>query len=255
MNKWIKILLVVCLLAFSTDLFAKGFSSSGKSSGSSAARSSTSSSSRSSYSPSKSYSAPKSTSPSPSYSPSKSSSSPSKSWDSGASKSSKIDYGKSIFNKTDEKPFSSKPITVPKPVDIKPKENTYQYRDTTPEYRRETPRTIPEPRPVIVYNYRDSIGPIFWTWLIVQSIDTQANWLYHHRSEIDSSRYNDAISKNPQIADKIKTLENNNVKTNVNYSPVQNNNKSTGPNYILILAISTVVIMFLWIIAAMMYKG
>jgi hypothetical protein len=55
--------------------------------------------------------------------------------------------------------------------------------------------------------YNDAINIWFWLWLLDQSIDTQAEWVYHHKDEIDEVRYKEIIKNTPGIDVRLEAME------------------------------------------------
>lgn len=186
--------------------------------------SSRSSSSRPSSSASRSYSSSKSTSSyssssgksyssgSPSTKPSNSSSgysSGSKSVDSSAASAQKAQQGKTSYT-------SYKAAKAPKV-------ETPRYKSTETEYRTRNDRqkvvfnSYYNTRPTVVY--RDhSWNPYFWMWLMDRR-DQQAEWVYHHRSEISEERYRDLLAQNVNLESQLKDLESQKLARNPNYAP------------------------------------
>lgn len=74
-------------------------------------------------------------------------------------------------------------------------------------------------RPPVVYHYHDTgWNPFFWMWLMDHQ-DRQAEWTYHHRSELSDERYRDLVSKNKDLENQIKALEDKKVPKDPNFSP------------------------------------
>jgi hypothetical protein len=60
-------------------------------------------------------------------------------------------------------------------------------------------------RPVVMYN--DPFSSLFWWWLLSQNLHTQAQWAYHHRSDMDDARFRQLVRDNAQLETRIKELE------------------------------------------------
>jgi len=60
-------------------------------------------------------------------------------------------------------------------------------------------------RPWVVY--RDPYSSFFWWWLLDRSIDDQAWWAYHHRYDMDPSRYQALLASNQQLQERVTQLE------------------------------------------------
>ena len=67
--------------------------------------------------------------------------------------------------------------------------------------------------------YHDSFNPWFWMWLMNQNNDSQAEWAYNHREEMDQQRYQDMLTKNSELAAKVMALETAGKEKNPNYVP------------------------------------
>jgi hypothetical protein len=67
--------------------------------------------------------------------------------------------------------------------------------------------------------YNDAINIWFWFWLLDQSIDTQAEWVYHHKNEIDEARYKEIIKKTPGIDVKLDAMEKANKEKDPGFVP------------------------------------
>jgi len=72
-------------------------------------------------------------------------------------------------------------------------------------------------RPMVYYN--DPFSNFFWFWMLSQSLNTRANWAYHHRSEMDEARYKELLAKDKELEAKVKELEAKNVQRDPNYTP------------------------------------
>ena len=60
-------------------------------------------------------------------------------------------------------------------------------------------------RPVVVYH--DPFDNVFFYWLMAQSLDTQANWVYHHQRDMDQARYSNLVAQNASLATRVQQLE------------------------------------------------
>jgi hypothetical protein len=60
-------------------------------------------------------------------------------------------------------------------------------------------------RPVVVYH--DPYSSFFWWWLLDRSIDDQAWWAYHHRYDMDPTRYQALLANNQQLEARVAQLE------------------------------------------------
>jgi hypothetical protein len=60
-------------------------------------------------------------------------------------------------------------------------------------------------RPVVVYH--DPYSSFFWWWLLDRSIEDQAWWAYHHRYDMDPSRYQALLANNQQLESRVAQLE------------------------------------------------
>jgi hypothetical protein len=60
-------------------------------------------------------------------------------------------------------------------------------------------------RPWVTYN--DPFSSLFWWWLLDRSIDDQAWWAYHHRYDMDPSRYQALMANNQQLGARVAQLE------------------------------------------------
>ncbi len=72
-------------------------------------------------------------------------------------------------------------------------------------------------RPIVVYH--DPYNSFFWYWMLDRSIEQQAMWAYNHRASMDAARYNDLLSKNAELAGRVRALESQNVPRNPAYQP------------------------------------
>src|SRR5262249_33215386 len=60
--------------------------------------------------------------------------------------------------------------------------------------------------PSVVY-YHDPYSNFFWTWMLMQSLDNQAYWAYHHRYAMDSARYDYLMNNNAELRARVAALE------------------------------------------------
>lgn len=72
-------------------------------------------------------------------------------------------------------------------------------------------------RPVVVYH--DPYNSFFWYWILDRPLEQQAIWAYHHRQSMDAARYNDLMSKNADLAARVRQLESQNVPRDPAYVP------------------------------------
>jgi hypothetical protein len=72
-------------------------------------------------------------------------------------------------------------------------------------------------RPVIVYN--DHYSSAFQWWLLDQSLQTQAYWMYNHRYSMDAARYNYLLSQNASLAMQVSMLESQRAARDPHWSP------------------------------------
>jgi hypothetical protein len=61
-------------------------------------------------------------------------------------------------------------------------------------------------RPPVI-TYHDAYNPFFDYWLLRQSLDTQALWLYNHRDTMDQQRYQDLVQKDRALEERVRQLE------------------------------------------------
>ena len=71
-------------------------------------------------------------------------------------------------------------------------------------------------RPVVYY--RDPFSSFFWWWLLDQSIDTRAQWAYHHQHDMDSARYA-ALMADSDLAARVRRLEEAQTQADPHYVP------------------------------------
>jgi hypothetical protein len=72
-------------------------------------------------------------------------------------------------------------------------------------------------RPVVVYH--DPYGSPFWWWLLDQSLDSRAWWVYHHQQVMDQARYQALLSHDAQLEARLRQLEAQGVPRNPAYAP------------------------------------
>jgi hypothetical protein len=72
-------------------------------------------------------------------------------------------------------------------------------------------------RPVVIY--RDSYNSFFWWWLLDRSLDERAQWAYHHRYDMDPSRYQALVAENRDLETRVEQLEAQRVPRDTNYVP------------------------------------
>lgn len=71
--------------------------------------------------------------------------------------------------------------------------------------------------PVVFYH--DPYSNLFWTWLLVQSLDHRAQWAYHHRDSMDAARYRDLLAHDAQLEARLHQLEAERVARDPTYVP------------------------------------
>jgi hypothetical protein len=69
------------------------------------------------------------------------------------------------------------------------------------------------------YHYNDGFSPWFWFWLMDRNADERAMWAYHHRSEMDSARYQEMLAKDRDLEQRMRVLEQQGVKPDSNFQP------------------------------------
>lgn len=210
-----KRLSVILSIALALPALAASYSS-GSRSYSSGSRSSSSSGSRSYSSGSRSYSSGSSSKPSYS-APTKSYSSPS----SSAAKAMKVQESQKSYSSYQQK---AAPASAPNKYTggySTRSSSTRGYSD--PDYwskRRERERRVfGSPQTTVVHNYSDGISPMFWGFLIGQSINNQAAWAYHHRDSMDDARYRELLARDATLEAKVKAMEAEGIKRDPNYLP------------------------------------
>lgn len=73
--------------------------------------------------------------------------------------------------------------------------------------------------PSTYYGYSDPYSAIFFAHLMSMSLQQQAMWAYHHRSEMDNARWQHMVSKNAQLEAEIAKLKSQDVAVDPNYTP------------------------------------
>jgi len=218
---------VILSIALALPALAASYSSGSRSSGSSRSYSS-GSSSKSYSSGSKSYS---------SGSSSKSYSSGSKSYSSGSSKPSSppksysspsTSASKAMKMQESQRSYSSyKQKVAPASA---PNNSSYSTRSystrgySDPDYwskRKERERRVfgNQPQTTVVHNYSDGISPMFWGFMMGQSLNNQAAWAYHHRDSMDDARYRELLARDAALEAKVKAMEAEGVQRDPNYLP------------------------------------
>lgn len=81
------------------------------------------------------------------------------------------------------------------------------------------PPTTPPIAPPPVIMYRDSYSDLFWTWLLLQNLETRSHWAYHHRPSMDPARYRDLVARDAQLEQRVQQLENQKVTPDPTYRP------------------------------------
>ena len=214
--------------------------------GKSSSSSSHSSSSRSSYSSgsSRSYSSGSVSKPSSSPSSSKSSysSGSSRSYSSGSvSKPSSSTSGSSSGSKASSWFGRSKADTAQAKSESKTNFNTYKASQIQTKYKanpesynylKSQPKEVYTSRPArqqtVFHNYRNQQptviyqdrgwNPFFWMWLMDRP-NQQAEWVYHHRSELSDERYKDLLTKNKDLEGQLKAIEEKKIPKDANFAP------------------------------------
>lgn len=75
-------------------------------------------------------------------------------------------------------------------------------------------------QPITVeHHYRDGYSNLFWSWMLLQSLDNRAEWAYHHRDSMDPERYRELVASNSELKAKIDRLEQENKTRDPNYKP------------------------------------
>jgi hypothetical protein len=74
-------------------------------------------------------------------------------------------------------------------------------------------------RPVVVYN--DNYSSLFWWWLLDQSLEDRALWVYHHRYDMDDARYRALVYQDMELENRVQQLEQRQVPVDPNYVPAR----------------------------------
>ncbi len=72
-------------------------------------------------------------------------------------------------------------------------------------------------RPTVVY--RDHYNSLFWWWMLDRSLDDRASWAYHHRYNMDTTRFQNLLANDAELASRVRQLEEQQVATNPHYVP------------------------------------
>ncbi len=72
-------------------------------------------------------------------------------------------------------------------------------------------------RPVVIYN--DNYSSLFWWWLLDQSLDDRATWVYHHRQDMDDARYRELVYRDLELENRVQQLQQRQIPTDPNYTP------------------------------------
>jgi len=72
-------------------------------------------------------------------------------------------------------------------------------------------------RPVVVFH--DNFNSFFWLWLLDQSLDTRAQWAYHHRSSMDPARYDALVASDASLSTRVSQLEQSQAQVNPAFVP------------------------------------
>ncbi|MEI6785030.1 MAG: hypothetical protein WCQ21_29375 [Verrucomicrobiota bacterium] len=72
-------------------------------------------------------------------------------------------------------------------------------------------------RPVVIY--RDPYNSLFWWWLLDRSLDDRAWWAYHHRYDMDPSRYQALVAQDQQLETRVEQLEAQQAPRDPTYTP------------------------------------
>jgi hypothetical protein len=72
-------------------------------------------------------------------------------------------------------------------------------------------------RPVVIYN--DNYSSLFWWWLLDQSLDDRAYWVYHHRADMDDARYRALVYQDLELENRVQQLEQRQIAVDPNYVP------------------------------------
>ncbi len=68
-------------------------------------------------------------------------------------------------------------------------------------------------------SYHDPYSSLFWWWLLDRSLDDRAWWAYHHRYDMDPSRYQALLATDQQLESRVTQLEAQQVARDPNYVP------------------------------------
>jgi hypothetical protein len=91
--------------------------------------------------------------------------------------------------------------------------------------------TVIRTRPARIYNvyspyyyrpwvtYHDPYNSFFWWWLLDRSLDDRAYWAYHHRYDMDPSRYQALVANNQELEARVAQLEAQQVPRDPTYTP------------------------------------
>ena len=72
-------------------------------------------------------------------------------------------------------------------------------------------------RPWVTYS--DPYSSLFWWWLLDRSIEDQAWWAYHHRYDMDPTRYRALLANNQQLEARVAQLEAEQPPRDATYTP------------------------------------
>ena len=72
-------------------------------------------------------------------------------------------------------------------------------------------------RPWVVYN--DPYSSWFWWWLLDRSLDDRAWWAYHHRYDMDPTRYQALLATDQQLEARVEALEAQQAPRDPSYTP------------------------------------
>ena len=72
-------------------------------------------------------------------------------------------------------------------------------------------------RPVVIYH--DPYNSLFWWWLLDRSLDDRAYWAYHHRYNMDPTRYQALVAQDQQLQARVEQLESQQAPRDPNYTP------------------------------------
>ena len=144
-----------------------------------------------------------------------SASKPTATWNAAATRSaentqSKANYAKANPPSPKVISYVNKTVATPKTPE---RASTYEYRS------RQVYGSYYNPSTTVVHHYNDGLSNVFWYWMLAQSLDDRATWAYHHRDQIDDSRYREMVAKDAALEAKIKELENKNVQKDATYVP------------------------------------